>query len=246
MRSYIQTDSQIARPASGPRNKPGMGERGGRGEGEGNSLSRFVRHARKVVAGHLFRSSRKYRAQPATFCRRCTWGEIGLFRARRKRTRARRTCTRGRVHLFAAAQPPVYQFPKGYSRPARRRRRSSQHQDNRDKWPVIRRSLKTRTFLRITRERAAPKIDFQSCAATGIRFAYFAHPLQSLGTEDSTRTEIRRRCSQIKRNAGSERDRELRRLAKVENGRSEFGVKETEESKSPDRPRNLCSMLLID
>lgn len=61
--------------------------------------------------------------------------------------------------------------------------------------------------------------------------------VQSPDTEDSTRTEIRRRRSQIKRNARSERDRELRRLAKVENGRSEFGVKETEESKSLDRPR---------
>lgn len=96
--------------------------------------------------------------------------------------------------------------------------------------------IETETFLRITRERAAPKIDFQSCAASGIRFAYFAPSTSLPDTEDSTRTEIRRRCSQIKRNAGSERDREPRRLAKVENGRSEFRVKETKESKSPDRP----------
>jgi len=96
--------------------------------------------------------------------------------------------------------------------------------------------IETETFLRITRERATPKIDFQSCAASEIRFAYFAPSTSVPGTEDSTRTEIRRRCSQIKRNAGSERDREPRRVAKVENGRSEFGVKETEESKSPDRP----------
>ena len=97
--------------------------------------------------------------------------------------------------------------------------------------------IETETFLRITRERAAPKIDFQSCAASEIRFAYpyFAPSTSVPGTEDSTRTEIRRRRSQIKRNAGSERDREPRRLAKVENGRSEFGVKETEESKSLDR-----------
>lgn len=46
--------------------------------------------------------------------------------------------------------------------------------------------------------------------------------------------------ARIKRNeAGSEGDRGThRQLAKVENGRSEFGVKETEESKSSGRPRS--------
>lgn len=53
MRSYVQTDSQIA---SSPQNNAGRGRR--------DSLPRFVRHARKVVADHLFRSSRKYRAYP--------------------------------------------------------------------------------------------------------------------------------------------------------------------------------------
>ncbi|KYM80756.1 hypothetical protein ALC53_08757 [Atta colombica] len=70
--------------------------------------------------------------------------------------------------------------------------------------------IETETFLRITRERATLKIDFQSSAASEIRFAYFAPSTSVPGTEDSTRTEIRRRCSQIKRNAGSERDRESR------------------------------------
>ena len=57
---YIQTDSQIVRPASSPRKREDREEKG---EAE-FSPPLFVCYARKVVPGHLFRSSRKYRVHP--------------------------------------------------------------------------------------------------------------------------------------------------------------------------------------
>jgi len=96
------------------------------GERKRNSLPRFVRHARKVVVGHLFRSSRKYRARPQLSVAAVRGEGIGLSRAQRKRTRARRTCTRGRVHLFVLAQPAVYQFLKDIPDRHTVRRESSQ------------------------------------------------------------------------------------------------------------------------
>lgn len=61
---------------------------------------------------------------------------------------ARRTCTRGRVYVCSPAQPSGTPISKGYS-PDRHDGGGGgatavlvQRRDNRDKWPVIRRSLK--------------------------------------------------------------------------------------------------------
>lgn len=147
--------------------------------GEGKfSLLCYARYARKLVASHLFRSCRKYRARnfPSPLYRRMRdrFGGVHVYR--------------GRVHLFTNAQPRI-PISKGYILD---RQPSVLAQDNRDKWPVIRRSLKRGHSYELP-EPAVSKIDFQ-LRRFGIPLRLLRRPLQSLDqSTDSTRTEIRRR-----------------------------------------------------
>lgn len=91
---------------------------------------------------------------------------------------------RGRVHLFTNAQPRI-PISKGYILD---RQPPVLAQDNRDKWPVIRRSLKRGHSYELP-EPAVSKIDFQ-LQGFGIPFRLPRHLLQSL---DSLWTQRGRR-----------------------------------------------------
>lgn len=88
------------------------------------------------------------------------------------------------IHLFTDAQPRI-PISKGYILD---RRPSVLAQDNRDKWPVIRRSLKRGHSYELP-EPAVSKIDFQ-LRGFGIPLRLLRHPLQSL---DSLWTQRGRR-----------------------------------------------------
>lgn len=93
------------------------------------------------------------------------------------------TYVRGRVHLFTNAQPRI-PISKGY---VPDRQPPVLAQDNRDKWPVIRRSLKRGHSYELP-EPAVSKIDFQ-LRGFGIPLRLL-RPLQSL---DSLWTQRERR-----------------------------------------------------
>lgn len=141
----------------------------------------YARYARKLVAGHLFRSCRKYRIREyriRNFVAVIQENERSIWR--RMYTVYPGTC----IHLSTDAQPRI-PISKGYILD---RRRSVFAQDNRDKWPVIRRSLKRGHSYELP-EAAVSKIDFQ-LRGFGIPLRLLRHPLQSL---DSLWTQRGRR-----------------------------------------------------
>lgn len=141
----------------------------------------YARYARKLVAGHLFRSCRKYRIRKyriRNFVAVIQENERSIWRRMY-------TYIRGRVYICSLTRNHVYQFPKDISWDWRR---SVFAQDNRDKWPVIRRSLKRGHSYELP-EPAVSKIDFQ-LRGFGIPLRLLRHPLQSL---DSLWTQRGRR-----------------------------------------------------
>lgn len=176
MPGYVPTDSQIA---SSPRNNAGNGN------GRGWILS--VRHARKVVGDHLFRSSRKYHARPQLSVAAVRGGgEIGLSRARGS-ARVLVVLVPGDVYICSPAEPTVHQFPKDIPgrRATRRDVRPCNQRDNRDKRPVVRRSLKRGHSYELSgnEERAEDRFPI----ARGSVSPTFVQPLQSGRTQRGAR-----------------------------------------------------------
>lgn len=141
--------------------------------GEGKfSLLCYARYARKLVASHLFRSCRKYRARnfPSPLYRRMRdrFGGVHVYR--------------GRVHLFTNAQPRI-PISKGYilDRPSLRRIIETNGRSFVGHWNED-------ILTNYPNQRCRRSIS--NCAALGSRFAYFAvhfSPWTSLRTQRGRR-----------------------------------------------------------